>query len=428
MSGFRSTLVAAVCLAAALALWVTAQRASEPALPPPLPVLVMAQNLAEVQIRQPDTSLDLVRGPSGWTVRGKGWVPSRRLTARIEHDLAELRPRALVTAEAGDLSRYGLGEGATTVTVLASDGPSVLEIGDPSPSGVSLYVRAPPLRAVYLVPLAQAEPYTWPPSAWREPRFAAFDPDLAVEIDARVGDRRVVIERHGDDWYLEAPERYRLEEERVRALLRRVAGARALAWLDASPADLGIDAASDRAFVRLSDGSTRTVRVGAPIAGADPPRRAAVHEESGAVVAVADGLLAPFAVDPSSWRVRDPVALYPWQVEALAVRRGTGFVRLARAEPGWATADGVALSGPLPDRLARAATELSAVGYHDDPPPDAPWAEVVVFGADAARTLLLGDARPDGRRYVWLDGDPTAYEVEDTLGPLVGELIPEENR
>ncbi|MBW2254016.1 MAG: DUF4340 domain-containing protein [Deltaproteobacteria bacterium] len=435
MRRFRGTLAALLVLVVVLTLYGWSMRPHPPA-PDPAPTLLQVQpgELASIRIVGSAGEVVLVQEEGTWRIAGAAWPPSRRMLRRMLHQLQSLEARALVAEEADDLSRYGLGEEAVRVELVLVDGRTeAFEVGDPNPVGVSYYLRPLPGRTVYTVQKASVDFYGLSVDAFRERRFAAFDPKAARLLDARVDGMRLELRRVGErQWAMTRPRPLAAEWDEVRTLLGRAAGVQATRFVEDDPVDpgrYGIAADSDRVFVALDGDRTITVWVGKVVPGTEPPERYALHEEHNTLYAVRADFLDIFRRDPAQLRRRTLIAAYPWDVEGMWYQRGDHALRVARGPAGWHREDGTPIPGATPDRVARAATELTAVAFHDDARPIEPTGgELVLVLADGARTVTLGDSVPSGdqaRRYVMVDGDPVVYEVEDTLGSVLEDLIRE---
>jgi hypothetical protein len=435
MMRFRGTLGALLVLVVVLGLYQWVRSPPTPA-PDPSPTLLHLRpdELVSVGISGPGGETVLVQEQGTWRVEGESWRPSRRLVRRMLHQLEALEARALVVEKSDDLSRYGLGGEALRVELILVDGRiEAFEVGDPNPAGVSYYLRPLPGSAVYTVQKASVDFYAFDMDALRERRFAAFDPEEARQLDARLDEARLVFRRVTErQWVMVAPLAVEAEWEEVRTLLSRAAAVRATRFVEDAPTDLaryGIAADSDRLYVELDGGRTVTVRVGEVVPGTEPPERYVLHEEADALYAVRADLFDAFRRDPADLRRRSLIAAYPWDVEGMWYRRGDDVLRVARGPAGWHWEGGAPIPGATPDRVARAATELTAVAFHDEARPIAPTGgELVLVLAEGARTVTLGDpvrSEDERRRYVAVDGDDVVYEVQDILGPLLDDLVRE---
>ena len=90
--------------------------------------------------------------PSGQEIQvykknGEWWLSpnikaSMTMVNRVRHQIHNLKLRALVKESEQDGSLYGLGSGATLVTVQLKGTQEIqFEVGDPNPTGVSFYIR-----------------------------------------------------------------------------------------------------------------------------------------------------------------------------------------------------------------------------------------------------------------------------------------------
>jgi len=152
----------------------------------------------------------------------------------------------------------------------------------------------------------------------------------------------------------------------------------------------------------------------------------AMREKADALYAVRADLLEVFRRDPAELRRRSLIAAYPWDVEGMWYRGGDRVLRVARGPAGWHWENGAPIPGATPDRVARAATELSAVAFHDDAGPIEPTGgELVLVLTDGVRTVTLGDSGVVHEHVKPAEGLVRLFHGPDDVG-LVGYVRTEE--
>jgi hypothetical protein len=342
---------------------------------------------------------------------------------------------------------YGLGAGGIEVTVTMRDGDvHRFEVGDPNPTAVSFYVRPLPEGRVFVVKKSAMDFWRLTLDDFRETRFTTFDADDAVGIDAVVDGRAVAVVRTGElTWEMTAPAPQRASRDAVRLMLGRVAAVSAQDVVQDGRADLrryGLEEPLHRIRISLRSGETVTLEFGAHIEESDPSMSYVYSVEEDAVYVVRDGLLDAYRKTVEEYRNE---VLFPgqheWTVERMAVRQGTqGEIALDRTSDGWRWPDGESVPGSTPKRVAGAAADLRAVGFHDESPPDAgfevPTASVsMVFDGGEAVRVDIGRSwkvedpnRSRTRSFARVEGDPTTYEVEGQLVDVVADLFREYGR
>ena len=126
-------------------------RATDPAEPPPL-LAVPPAGVARVEVETAGARLTAVRHDGAWAdSSGHPWPGDR--VADLLSTLETLRPVMTVDADPAAPGDYGLGPGAQTLRVIATDGQPLLalEIGDRNPSWTGLYARRNGEPAVLLL-------------------------------------------------------------------------------------------------------------------------------------------------------------------------------------------------------------------------------------------------------------------------------------
>lgn len=393
------------------------------------------EDVVGITVVRPDRTISLVQRDGAWSVVGEPWKPSKSMVRRIAYQIHDLTARAIVQDGVTDFDAYGLGAGAITVELALKDGSTVrFAAGDPNPTSVSWYVRPLPGDTVYTVKKAALDYYSLSLEEFRERRFAWLDADAADAIDADIDGTHLHFDKTGDHaWAMTAPVAQRASLEQVRTMLGRTGALKAVTFVADPPADLGVyGLASPVARVRIVLGTSETVtlRVGSAIVGTDPPERYVYRDEDDAVYTAKDGFLDAFRLPITDYRDADILGRHPWDVRSVKVARGGDAIEIRHGKDDWRWPDDAPIPGSTPDRLASAASEAKAVGFHDVPVPeahlDAPVAVVTLRFDDGDRVLTVGGPiGAAGHTAVTVDGDPTIYEVEPTLASAIDDLFRE---
>ena len=302
---------------------------------------------------------------------------------------------------------------------------------------------------VYVVKKAAVDVFRHDVSAFREDRFAQFDPTDAVALEASVGRRELAFERAGERaWRMRAPVEQDAARDKVELMIGRVAAMRALAFV----ADLdtleppvlkpwGLGDRAPRIVVRLAGAQTVSVRLGHAVPDVDPAQRYVLHEEGRAVYAVHEGMLEAYEESNDAYRKRAVFDRREWNVVEMTLTDAEqGEVRLGRTADGWRWPDGAQVSGVTPKRVATHIAELSAVVFHDrarsDFGFDSPTSMIAVsFDDGSSHQVALGRRHrlraQDGSgeaQYVRIDGQKTVISVGLDLGDVIADLWREYGR
>lgn len=448
---FRGAILATAALVAVgSVLWVVDALRPEPPTPDALkPMLYRFEKdeLIGVRITRPDRELVLRWVDGDWTIEGQPWKPARSMTRKIAHQLHDLTARAEVVEFEEDLSVYGLGDGAIEVELTMRDGDvHLLQVGDPNPTAVSFYVRPMPAGRVFVVKKSAMDFWRVTLDDFRETRFAVFDADDAVGIDAVVDGRAVSVVRTGElTWEMTAPVAQKASRDAVRLMLGRVAALTAQDVVQDGRSGVerfGLETPQHRIRITLRTSEVVEFEFGDRIEGADPPQAYVYSVQDDAIYVVKDGLLDAYRKTAEEYRNE---VLFPgqheWTVEKMTVRQGTqGAIALDRTSDGWRWPDGQSVPGSTPKRVAGAAADLRAEGFHDTPPPDlgldVPTASVsMVFQDGGTARVDVGNGweveehgRTRKRSFARIEGDPTIYEVDGMLAEVVADMFREYGR
>ncbi len=448
---FRGALVALIALGAVGATLgiVDAMRPKLPTSDELKPMLYRFEkdDLVGAKIVRPDQSLELTKVEGEWLIAGQPWRPARSMTRKIAHQLHDLTARAEVIEHEENLSVYGLGEDAIHVLLTMRDGDThEFEVGDPNPTSVSFYIRPLPAGRVFVVKKSSMDFWRVDIDAFRETKFATFDADDAVGIDATVDSRQLSLHRTGElTWEMTAPVTQRASRDAARMMLGRVAALTAQDVVQEGRnglVRLGADPPKHIVRITMATGDSVTLHFGDPIPETDPSQSYVYSVEEDAVFVVKDGLLDAYRKTVEEYRNE---VLFPgnheWTVERMVVRQGTvNELALERTSDGWRWPDGQSIPGSTPKRVAGAAADLRAVGFHDVVPKGAslevPTATVVLTFQDGntARVdvgssfdVMVRD-RTAKRSFVRIEGDPTVYEVDGMLSEVCADLFREYGR
>jgi len=408
------------------------------------------EDLVGITLERKDTTIAFELGDDGeWNWVDSSWRPSSSMVKRVAHQSHDLAARATV-AQAEDLAEYGFGDEPITVTLdLRGDEQIRFQAGDPNPTSVSWYVRPLPGDTVYVVKKSAVDYWRMDVEDFREKRFAGFEADDAVAIDATVDGRRLVFRRvDAEKWQQTEPVQQRADRQKVRTMLGRTSALKAWAFVEDHPEDLsryGLAEPKHTVQITRSEGETITLHVGDVIVGTEPQERYVLRVEDDAVYQTRDGFLEAFLETDQEYR--DTRILY---VESDEIVDYTVYserfepITVTRTPDGWRWPDGAQISGATPRRVAREATDPTALEFIDEPEDgkdygldDAERRVVVKRQGAEPLQVVLGErfgvvdaetGREHDRYYLRVEGDPVVYVVSGALHDELDALLNEYRR
>ena len=478
MKAFRGTLAAALAVLVLGGAWWALQPAQGPNLTPAQRKSEAAAaalfpfekaDLVKVEVVRPDGTLVLEERDDGWWLANENVRASRSMVSRVKHQLHDLTARATIEQGADDAALYGLGASAIHVTLTMRDGSvTKFDAGDPNPTGVSFYVRRAGDDRVFTVKKSAVDYYSLALDEFRERRFASFDSKDVDALDATLPDGVHLAFQRGANgvWDMLAPTKMAADEGAVRGLLGRVSALKAVEFVQTpeAGADLaayGLDAPRARISLRFSGKPALTLLVGkrTGTTEGDLPLAWAKLEDEPAIYVVRDDLLAEYAADPQSFRLRRIVRVQAHEVtratvtlsaEGAGADGSAGTVSIRNEAGTWLWDDGQPVSGSTPERVVARVAEVEAESFVKAEAKvlrgfEAPRARVALTLADGAtRTLLVGGAGPgrtvtadpDGRggtrvlpRYhARVEGDADIVLVDDGVLSVCRDLLREYGR
>ncbi len=327
---------------------------------------------------------------------------------RLVEQLATLeKDRTLDDYDAAEL---GLAEPRARVTLTTGGGPVELLVGSRVPASSTMIVGVAGRQQAYVVADALWQQLTRPAGDWRNRDLGPSDRQSIQRATLTAGDRRLVLGRRGETFWVESPYSDRADKQAVDELLGALTGLRVEQFVDDPPADpaaLGLEPPVAVVEVVL-EGQEQALRVelGGPSED-DPELRLARVE--GQIFETRSRLAAAAERPAADWRELSWSALEVYHIDRLTVTEAAGESVLTRDGGDWLR-DGTAIDyGPVSDFLyALAGVEAEAVG--GAPPAGEPVLTLELAGAgeDApAETLRLHAPLADGRSPATVEGRDT---------------------
>ncbi len=294
-------------------------------------------------------------GSEGWRlVEPIAARADRAAVSRMLDTLVGLeKERALGEVEPAET---GLGEPRATVTLERRVGNTRLLVGAEVPGSETVVVGVEGDDGVYLVSDRFWSDLTKEAGDWRDKAIFGGQRDDIERVTLSAGDRRVLLARRGDDFWVESPIADRAADQEVTDLLFEIVGLRARRFLDAAaapPEELGLTppAAVVEVFVkgeaeplRLELGET----VPAPADAANPDR---YLRAGGELVEARTTLLDSAQRAPEEWRSRHWSGFDVYEVEGVRVRDERGELALEKSGGNWKRGDSEIAYAPGSDLL-----------------------------------------------------------------------------
>ena len=222
----------------------------------------------------------LVKEKDGWRMKAPSDVAAdgAQVDALLS-TLETLQAEDVVAENATSLGEYGLEKPKTTVQV-ALEGvkdPLVVMVGDKTPDGGALYARMPPLPRVFTVAAHLEGSLEKKPFDLRDRDVLHVKRDAvrSIEISGPEG-AHVLSRTEGGDWAFTQPVATQAGRWAVDALLGSLESLRMDSVAEEDPKDLeayGLDKPARTVTLGLSDGTRKTLSVGAQTAEKNYPVR-----------------------------------------------------------------------------------------------------------------------------------------------------------
>ncbi|PYN82589.1 MAG: hypothetical protein DMD96_05620 [Candidatus Rokuibacteriota bacterium] len=385
-------------------------------------------DVAEVEIKRPDSVVKLKREGDGWQIlapvkaRGdRGPVDetvTSVVTARMDREIASA-PQAL-----GD---FGLDRPAADVTLRLKDGKELgLALGAKSPTGVWVYAREAGKPAVFVVPDSVLRDTTRAVADFRDKTVLEFDQRDVTALDIVTRDDTLAVEQADGRWKLTRPRALPADADTVRDFLEKLRSARVKEFVAEAPPSLapfGLDRP-----VRLSihtgrekDRATKALLFGR----GDPVKKGvyAMRPGESTVMLIPDETWTAVPKNVAVLRDKTVVGVERDKVTRVEIESLKGAVTLAREGERWKITAPEALPA---DQVEAGAVlfklrELRAQAFLTDDASGIPRylakpavrVSVTEQGAPLPRILLLAPS-PERR-----GGAPSAYAALAGQGPVV---------
>jgi hypothetical protein len=267
----RTTLILAavlvVLVAIATVLNLSRQR-QESSLGKPLFPSFSAAKADGIEVRGGGKTVVLRRQGDTWLIATEGNQPvDPKITTQLMEAMDKLSSKTLIS-----LSREthaGFEVDSTGFTVRFTQGTKPVAefiVGKPGPDYMSTYIRPVNGDKVYLVPTYLRTVVDRGPETWRNRTILEVDQAKIASYTTRNAKETVTVEKGKDgEWNITAPTQEKARADIVGMVLRSLATLRAAGFADSSVsgASSGLDADTTAVVIKMEDGTSHTIRVGA---------------------------------------------------------------------------------------------------------------------------------------------------------------------
>jgi hypothetical protein len=384
-----------------------------------------------VDIATPEERLGLQAADGKWTLTGAAPRPADGdVVSDFLEKLGSARVKEFVAEAPASLQSFGLDRPVRVDVHTGRDkdrATKTLLVGRADATKQGVYAMRPGESSVLLLPEELNKALPRNAAALRDKTVLAFDRDkiARIEIDGPKG--TVTLARENNQWRITAPEALAADQVEAGALIQKLRGLKALAFLSEDGSGIARHLAKPTLRVTVTDqsGAATTLLLGpSPERRGDQPSAYAAVADRGPLVLVNAAALDDLGRAVDDLRDRRLLGnLEPKDVQRVTVRRGDKTAVLERKGEGeWRMAEpakGAAKSGKVDDLLytVRGLKWQNVVAPGGEDPAryglDAPQLEISLGRGDGGEigTLLVGK-RDGDRVYVRTKASPTIYALE----------------
>jgi hypothetical protein len=373
--------------------------------PPPTLFNVDSRHISGIDLRYPDSELELARNPNHtWSVvkpiKTEGDQGS---VDGLAQALANAQLTRTIQDQPESLKPFGLEKPAARITV-TTDNKGVLPellVGNASPVSTGVYVKLANQPSVLMTTSDFTSAITKKVNDVRSRELAAFNMEDVQQIVLHSGaNAPIELDRQGGQWRIAAPGHYPADADAVAQVLTALVDAHINEFVSDAPTDLGqYGLANPQIEIDVYTGKDKTNH--SLLIGLEEPQasKKAVYAKRGgenSVYAVDDATLAK--VNLSAWELRDKtvMAFDPLKIGRLEIENHGRQFALARDPAGkWQVADGGKSSSAngqavqtFLDELAILKGEKIVQDPMTDPRKvsmDKPTEQIAIFGLDGKK-------------------------------------------
>jgi hypothetical protein len=370
--------------------------------PPPTLLNLESKHISGIDLRYPDSELELARNPNHtWSILKPLRVDGDQgAVDGLTETIATAQPTRTIEEKPDSLKPFGLDKPTVTLTV-TTDNKGVLPallVGRISPVSNSVYVKLVNRSAVLMTTGDFVNAITKKVNDLRSHELMTFNMDDAEQIVLRSGSNQPIeIDRQGGQWRIVAPGHYVADPDTVAQILTALVDARIADFVTDKPADLGqYGLKNPQIEVSVFSGKDKTQH--ALLFGLEQPQasKKALYVKRGgedSVYTVEDALLSK--VNLGLWDLRDKTVMGfdPLKVGRLEIENHGKQFTLSRDAAGkWQVTEGGKSSPANGQAVQTFLDELAALKGEkivQDPMTDPqrfamdkPTEQIAVFGKD----------------------------------------------
>ncbi|MGZ3510950.1 MAG: DUF4340 domain-containing protein [Candidatus Binataceae bacterium] len=212
--------------------------------PPPTLFNIDSKHISGIDLRYPDSELELVRNPNHtWSIlKPLKTEGDQSSVDGLTETIANARLTRTIEEKPDSLKPFGLDKPSVTLTV-TTDNKGVLPkllVGHPSPVSSGVYVKLADKPAVLMTTSDFLTAVSKKVNDVRSHELVTFNMDDAQQIVLRSGvNKPIEIDRQGGQWRIVAPEHYAADADTVAQILTALVDAHVNDFVTDAPADLG---------------------------------------------------------------------------------------------------------------------------------------------------------------------------------------------
>jgi hypothetical protein len=296
--------------------------------PPPSLLNLDSKHISGIDLRYPDTELELVRNPNHtWSILKPLKTDGDQSSVDgLTETIANAQLSRTIEEKPDSLRPFGLDQPAVTVTVTTDDKgvrPALL-VGHVSPVSSGVYVKIANQPAVLMTSSDFLTAVSKKINDVRSHELMTFNMDDAQQIVLRSGvNQPIEIDRQGGQWRIVAPGHYTADSDTVAQVLTALVDARINDFVTDAPTDLGqYGLKSPQIVVTVFSGKDKQEH--ALLIGLEEPRasKKAVYAKRGAepsVYTVEDALVSKVNLGVFDLRDKTVMGFDPLQIGRLEV-------------------------------------------------------------------------------------------------------------
>ncbi len=252
-----------------IAVWVqTSRQRQESSLGKPIFPAFRADRVDGIEVSGDHQSVRLQRQGDTWLVATEGNQPADpKIPKQIIEAMDKLSTRTLISVSPETHADFQVDSTGFSLRITQGGKPvAEFVVGKPGPDFMSTYIRPTKGDEVYLVPVYLRTVVDRGPETWRNRMVLEVDQAKIVSYTTRNARETVTLEKGSEgEWRITSPTPQPARADIVGMVLRSLAALRASGFADSTvtTAGAGLDADTTSVVVKMEDGTSHTIHVGA---------------------------------------------------------------------------------------------------------------------------------------------------------------------